>query len=272
MSREEGRASAEQSPDGSRATAYTQSFTTPWLALSRALGEQTLAYISWGRGVETEVVPNRSRYTNRGQALPALESRQLEGGVKHADADVDWSVTAFDIRRPLAQDFCAGPDATVCTRTIDGAQRHRGLEASWQRRTGAWSTKLSALWLHAERVGAMDAADNGLRPVNVPASSLRAEVGHDLSVVPGLTLLAYLTTEGNREVLPDNSITIPAWTRVDLAARYRGALGPYPALWQAGVDNATGQRAWREAPYQFGHVYLFPMAPRTWRASVQVMF
>jgi iron complex outermembrane receptor protein len=35
------------------------------------------------------------------------------------------------------------------------------------------------------------------------------------------------------------------------------------------VDNASDRRAWQESPYQFSHVYLYPMAPRTWRLSLQ---
>ena len=36
-----------------------------------------------------------------------------------------------------------------------------------------------------------------------------------------------------------------------------------------GIDNVADTRAWKESPYQFGHAYLFPLAPRTWRVSVQ---
>ena len=182
-----------------------------------------------------------------------------------------WSA-AFDIRRPLAQDLCTRLSPLECTRAIDGAARHRGIEASYQQRAGAWTTQLSGLWLQAKREGATDPAANGLRPVNVPSSSLRASLGYDFAVLPGLSLLAYGTREGGRAVLPDNSITVPAWTRLDLAARYRTVMGGYPTVWQVGIDNLADHRAWREAPYQFSHVYLFPMAPRTWRASVQTAF
>jgi iron complex outermembrane receptor protein len=38
--------------------------------------------------------------------------------------------------------------------------------------------------------------------------------------------------------------------------------------WRLGLDNATDRRAWRESPYQFGHSWLFPLAPRTLRVSL----
>ena len=83
---------------------------------------------------------------------------------------------------------------------------------------------------------------------------------------------SYSSREGKRAVLPDNSINIPAWTRLDLAARYSATLAGVATVWQLGVDNVADHRAWREAPYQFSHVYLFPLSPRTWRASVQAGF
>ena len=73
-------------------------------------------------------------------------------------------------------------------------------------------------------------------------------------------------------VLPDNSIEAPGWTRLDLSASLQRRVGGVTTLWRLGLDNATDARAWREAPYQFGHAYLFPLAPRTWRASLQVGF
>jgi iron complex outermembrane receptor protein len=38
------------------------------------------------------------------------------------------------------------------------------------------------------------------------------------------------------------------------------------------VDNVFDRRAWREAPYQFSHAYLYALAPRTWRASLEAAF
>jgi len=70
--------------------------------------------------------------------------------------------------------------------------------------------------------------------------------------------------------VPDNSASIPGYSRVDLAARYDMRLGGTNLTWRAGVDNVADRRAWRESPYQFGHAYLFPLTPRTWRLSLQV--
>jgi iron complex outermembrane recepter protein len=267
--------------DGSRATAYPQSFTTPWLALSHAFTAQTQAYASVGQGIESDVVPNRARYVNGGQALPALKSRQVELGFKHASEAFDWRVAAFGIRRPAtgdfhtddgapAQDDCSDDDP--CLRRNDGSANHRGVEAEAEWRGGNFSLRGSAMLLRARRSSSANAAINGLQPTNVPARSLKLQAAYNVPAVPGLALIGFVTHEGQRMVLPDNTVATPGWTRIDLGARFTQRVGEQTLVWRLGLDNATDHRAWQEAPYQFGHAYLYPLAPRTMHASLAVRF
>ena len=262
--------------DGTRPTAYTQSFTTPWLALSQAVGDGSTAYISWGEGVESEVAPNRRRYANAGQALPALKSRQFELGWKQTTRSVDWRVAAFDIQRPEWRDIGSCSANASCTRRADGSSRHRGLEAEAEWRAGAFSLRGSVLALRARREGASNAAENGKRPTNVPATSVKLQGAWNVAAVPGLAVLGFVTHEGQRMVLPDNSIATPGWTRLDLAARYTqdlgGAYGVNTAVWRVGVDNLADARAWQESPFQYSHAYLYPMPPRSLSASLTLSF
>ena len=265
--------------DGSRPIRYQQGISTPWLALSHAFSPQGQAYLSWGQGIESEVAPNRARYTNAGQALPALKSRQVEAGIKHSAAQLDWKVAAFDIQRPVWSDVSiANPtlldscsDSAPCVHRADGTAHHQGLEADADWRLGAWNLRSSAMLLKARREGSVSSAINGLRPTNVPAHSLKLQAAYNVLAVPGLALVGFLTHEGDRMALPDNSIAIPPSTRLDLAARYSQRLsGGSTLLWRAGLDNVADHRAWKEAPYQYGHAYLYPQAPRTFHTSVQL--
>jgi iron complex outermembrane receptor protein len=112
--------------DGSEATGISQSFNAPWLALSHRLAGGTMLYASWGTGYESDVAPNQPRYTNRGEALPALQSRQVEIGIKGGTDHSDWSIAAFDIDRPVSADIgnCDVDDS--CTRVRAGNAVHRG--------------------------------------------------------------------------------------------------------------------------------------------------
>jgi len=269
--------------DGSPGTSFSQSFTTPFVALSQAFGRGQMVYASWSKGVESDVASNEPldpatptvpRYTNAGQALPAADSRQLEIGLKGGSGSAEWHAAAFDIRRPLFGDIAtaAGPCGLVqCTRGLVGDQRHQGVEGSLAWRAGAWVVSAGAQWLHARIENPTDLALDGKRPTNVPAVTARLQADWQAPEIPGLRLLAAGTYESSREVLPDNSVQIPSVTKFDLGARY-AIKSSAATTWtlRAGIDNVFDRRAWRESPYQFSHAYLFPLEPRTLRISLQV--
>ncbi|WP_052736196.1 TonB-dependent siderophore receptor [Aquincola tertiaricarbonis] len=254
--------------DGSRATGYGQSETLPWLAASWQWTPATVVYASWGQGLESDVVPNRSFYVNAGQALPALKSRQTELGIKHERDDVSASLVAFQIDRPRAADLCDADDQ--CLRRPDGSARHRGLEAALGWSHGPWQLRGSAMWLQARLRNSSDDSLNGNRPTNVPPRSFRLAGSYAPAALPGLQLQAGLVHEADKMVLDDNSIAIPGWTTVNLGARYVQRLSRSQLTWRVGVDNVGDKRAWRESPFQFGHAYLYPLSPRTFRASIQL--
>jgi len=267
--------------DGSPGTSFSQSFTTPFVAFSQELARSQLVYASWGKGVESDVAPvvpldasatpPVPRYTNAGQALPAAESRQVELGIKGGALRAEWSAAAFDIRRPLFGDIgTCGP--AQCTRGLVGEQRHRGVEGSIGWRADAWGVRAGAQWLRARVENPTDPTLDGKKPTNVPEVSARVQGDVAISGVAGLRLLAAGSYESSREVLPDNSAQIPSVTKFDIGARYDAKLADSGATWtlRAGIDNVFDRRAWRESPYQFGHAYLFPLEPRTFRVSLEV--
>ena len=210
-----------------------------------------------------------------------MKSRQVELGLKHASEAITARVALFDIRRPAAADFhtdngapafddCS--DTDPCVRRSDGIARHRGMEAEAEWRAGDLSLRGSAMLLRARRNGSSNAAINGLQPTNVPTRSLKLQAAYNVAAVPGLAFVGFVTHEGRRMVVPDNSIATPGWTRIDLGARFTQRVGEQTLVWRLGLDNATDRRAWQEAPYQFGHAYLYPLAPRTAHASLAVRF
>ncbi len=255
--------------DGSAPTDYRQAFTSPFVAATREVGADHLLYASWSRGVESDVAPNLPIYANFGQALPAARSRQFELGWKGAGERIDWNVALFDIRRPLFGDLgtCDAPGA--CTRALDGEQHHRGLDANASWRAGAWLLRGGVQWLRATTEDRADSALDGKRPVNVPAFTARSGIDYATTSMPGLTLQLAASYEGGRDVLPDNSLSIPSVTTFDLGVRFDKRAAGIGWTLRAGIDNLFDRRAWREAPYQFGHAYLFPLAPRTARISLQ---
>ena len=258
--------------DGSRPTGYDASQTTPWLAVSYAFAPKHTVYASYGEGVESQVVPNKtSQYTNAGEALPLLKSKQWELGARGAAGDWTWQAAWFHITRPMTNlDACSRLGISPCQGQFDGEAVHHGLELDSQWASGPWRLGGSAMLLDAKRKGSsLEPETNGQRPTNVPKWILRAQAQWQVAAVPGLELQGRLSHEGERNILPDGSLRLPAWTRLDAALHYRTDIRGTSTRWTVGVDNLLNKRYWKESPYQYGHVYLFPGAARTFRVSFQ---
>lgn len=255
--------------NGGEATSFEQSFNTPFFATSYTFAPNQMVYASWGRGTESDVVPARPVYSNASQALPAARSRQLEAGLKVSTATATWGFAWFDIKRPVWDDDCP-PPGTSCTRILDGNAHHEGIEGNAAWRDGAWNFQGSLQALRAHRHDSTtNPAVNGKRPTNVPVRTAKLQVRYDASQLPGLSTQADLLAVSDRAVLPDNSISIPGYAVTDLSLKYVQKSAS-TLTWRLGVDNVFDRRVWRESPYQYGHVYLYPLAPRTFRASLEV--
>lgn len=252
------------STSGVAGPGYSQDITTPGIAVSQELGDGQLVYASWGQAVESFVTPGLPSYgLNAGQPLKAVKSRQVELGVKGRFDTGTWNVALFDIDQPI-------PTDTGTAYFVDSSKHHRGIEtnAAWQ--LARWTMQGGVQLLRARREGSADPAMNGQRPPNVPAATLKLQARHDVMALPGLAVQGDFVAESNRALLPTNADTrIPGYARVDASLRYAHPTSFGALTWRAGVDNLLDRRAWREAPYQFGHVYLFPLAARTFRISVE---
>jgi iron complex outermembrane receptor protein len=148
---------------------------------------------------------------------------------------------------------------------MDGDDRHQGLELSAREKWGALTLDTSVMWLSAQRRnGHINPSLNGLRPTNVPDWVLRATASYAVPQVPGLSAHVGLSHEGRRAVVPDGSIELPSWSRVDAGVSYKTRLsGGQTATWRMNIKNVFNRRYFQESPYQYSHIYLFPAAPRT---------
>jgi iron complex outermembrane recepter protein len=249
--------------DALSTTQYSTSFSTPWLAASYQFQGHTL-YASHGQGIESRVTPNLPAYgAQAGLPLAAQRSRQTEIGIKSLwkaeSSQTETALTYFDIRRPLAAD-------TGSSFVFDGQQRHSGFEANVTHAQGPWQLGASAIWLNAKQQNAtINTALNGLKPTNVPSHILRLNAAY--RIAPNWQLGAHISHEGRRAILPDNSLTLPAWTRLDASLKWDTQTNGLKTTWQLSVNNLLDKRFYQESPYQFGHAYLFPAAPRTLRLA-----
>ena len=257
--------------DGSEATAFDQSFVTPWAALGWQPWSGGFGYLSWGRGVEIESVPNRpDQFVNYGAALLALESSQVEVGVKQL-----WSqghsltLALFSIDKPYGGDV-PQPDGRVLRVAGAKESRHRGLEASGTYVAGRWlRLRGSATWLDARTTESVDPAEVGKRTTNVAPFAAMAGILWEAPFAPGFGLDNYVNYSGRKPVTPDNSVELPSYWQWDIAATYRWTASGVRLTLAAGIDNVTDRGYWREAPTQpWGGIYIIPAQPRLARLSL----
>jgi iron complex outermembrane receptor protein len=262
-----------QRTDGSRATHDDRNITTPWVAFSHKLPYNATGYASYGQGVEAQVTPNRSRYTNAGEALPSAKSTQKELGIKGAQGTWLWNAALFDITRPVWGDQGACEEDNSCTRKLDGIAQHKGLELGMGYRSNQWKVDTAATWLDAKRsLALINPVQNGQRPLNVPSLVLRAAAEYRWTQVPGLRTTLRLSHEGQRDLIEGGAMKLPAWTTADLAAHYNTKVAGKKTDWTLALENATSRAYWRESPKQFGHYYLYAGAPRNLRLTVRMLF
>jgi len=261
--------------DGSQASHIAEQFTTPWGALGVTIAPRTMAYASWGEGVE--VLPVRfttlggSTVLNSGQALPAAKSRQWELGLQGDAAWGQWGLAWFHLIKPEAA-LLPVTSLSAKLYSQDGRSRLQGLEAQWHGRWGAYGADASLMTLDARRKGSAQSGVDGQAPVNVPDYSLRISQRYRWGVQRGLTAQLDLVEDGPRTVDLVTRTRLPAWLRVDASLRLAQAYGEQGVVWGLGVRNALNTRAWQESPTALDHVYLLPMAPREWTASASISY
>jgi iron complex outermembrane receptor protein len=176
-----------------------------------------MVYASWGQGIESDVVPNRARYTNAGQALPALKSRQVEMGYQaRADAisTSAWRPSTSGAPRPATWAPATPKTAARASWTVGAPSRCRSRRrlapAAWQ--------------LQAAPCGCTPNAKVSARRPERPAAHQRARTALQGSrrpttpqvPLPGLAA-GFVTHESDRAcaaLRPSGDDT--GWTRLDL--------------------------------------------------------
>lgn len=240
---------------------YYQNFVLPWAAVSYEFPD-ILTYLSYGEGLESFVTPNRDGYTEKGQYLRDVRSRQWEVGAK-GQGDFSWGLALFTVKRPLVEDL---PPVYK----VDGEIQQKGLEAELQKQYGYFHFGASYMLVEALRKNSNLRPElNGKKAVNVPVQSFRGVVGYEVPKVQGLSFDLRLVHEGKRAVLPDNSVMLSDWTRWDFGASYVWNKHLFTRLY---VENLAAARYWKESPTQYGHVYLFPGMTRNLRLDLQYSF
>lgn len=203
--------------------------------------------------------------SNAGEVLPPFKSKQLETGVKIDFDRLAVTLSAFQIEKPFGQ-----LDAGTRLFSEGGEQRNRGLELNLFGEAARGVRLLGGVTLiDAELTKTTSATSRGNTPIGVPSMQFNLGGEWDVPFVPGLTLSGRVIRTSTQHVDQANTQSIPAWTRLDLGARYHTVIGGKSVVFRANVENVLDRNYWSGVA-SFGT--LAQGAPRTVLLSASVDF
>ncbi|MDR5805781.1 TonB-dependent siderophore receptor [Caballeronia sp. LZ001] len=201
---------------------------------------------------------------NVGQTLSPNRTKQYEVGTKYDTNRFGAELALFQIEQPTAY-----TDSTNNIFATNGTQRHRGIEMSvYGEPLKGVRVLAGATLLNAKQLDTNGGATDGYRPIGVPSYLFNLGGEYDLPWVPGLTFNAAWIHTSNQYLDAANHLSIPAWDRFDLGARYTTTVFKHVTTLRATVENVTNKSYWSSTT----GAYLTMGKPRTLLMSVTADF
>jgi len=220
---------------------HTQDSPTLFYGNVEALLSRRLAlFASITRGLEESgIAPDNA--VNRGEALSAVRTQQIDGGaVFQATSRFKVLAAVFEVRKPYV-----GLDATNAFRII-GEERHRGLEVSV---SGYLTSRLNvvagAVLLDARTTRDSSVEANiGARPIGSSPELIRLSAEYSVPRAKGFSVDIGVDHDGKRVASTDNAIRLPPRTILRAGLRYRFHVGRINTQMRVLVDNLTDNFEW----------------------------
>lgn len=231
-------------------TAHTED--SPWL-YNATLAISPRPWLAFYAGAATGIEETRGpplTAVNRDDAVPASRTEQQDAGVRIALGRTRVVAGLFRIERPY---YGVGSDGVY--RAL-GDVANRGVEVSV---VGQVTNRLSVVGglvlLDAEVTGeAVDSGRVGRRPVATSNRSGRIDVEYRTPFLDALSLTAgvqhmgpAIASTAGYAALGGDQLEVPAWTTLDLGARYRFAVGETPVSARLLLANVFGDRGYAVA-------------------------
>lgn len=253
--------------DGPRTSKYDESITTPIYGVVYKLTDELSLYANRIEGLaQGPTAPTRNGSTpllNAGQVFSPARSKQTEAGIKYDQGTFGATLGVYRIEQP-ADGYSQG------NRYIrDGEQENRGLELNvFGEPLLGLRLLAGATFMDTELKGTQNGSNDGNRAIGVPRFQYNLGADWDVPGLAGVALNGRLLRTGGQYADAANNLSIPAWTRVDLGARYRFKVEQKDVTLRANVENVANKAYWESA---FGG-YLTQGDPRTLKVSATLDF
>lgn len=248
---------------GQRTAHYDEAITTPVYGLVIKPWEHVSFYANRIEGLAQGPTAPASA-SNAGEIFAPKRSRQTEAGVKVDMGSYGATLGVYRIEQPTSATY-----GNVFT--VDGEQVNKGVELNTFGEPVEGLRLLGgATWMNTELKNTAGGANDGNRAAGVPRFQFNVAADWDVPGVEGAALNGRLLRTGGQYVNAENTLSIPAWTRVDLGARYRFRYDENTVTLRANVENVANKAYWASA--STANNYLTQGEPRTLKVSATVDF
>ncbi|HWV16929.1 MAG TPA: TonB-dependent siderophore receptor [Cellvibrio sp.] len=227
---------------------YKKSEVTPTVSLIYKPIEQLTTYASYMEGLEQGGVAGKLyqtyEVTNPDEIMDPLISKQVEWGIKASVGKLLLTSAIFNIDKPL--EYYQILSETQAQFVQDGRQQHKGIEFSATGKITDNLTLLGGFTLLDAKV-----KDNkqfpeieGKKPVGVAEKLIKFYSEYNISAVPGLSVNGGASYTGEFFGNNINTDKLPAYTLIDLGARYILPINDTLVTLRLNVNNLTDEHYW----------------------------
>jgi iron complex outermembrane receptor protein len=197
---------------------------------------------------------------NANEIFPPSVTKQHEVGVKAEFGKLGTTLALYQIAQPSG---LVDPATNIFA--VDGEQRHRGIDFNvFGEVTRGVRLLGGAAYIESELTKTQNGVNQGKAAPGVPEWRFVLGGEWDTPFAEGLTLTGRAVHTASQYVSADNTLTIPAWTRLDLGARYRLRKN---VMLRASLFNALDRNYWEASG-----TFLLQNDPRTLSLSATFDF
>ncbi len=226
---------------GTETSRYAKTVLTPSAGVIVKPRRNWSIYANYIEGLTQPFPPANA--LNSADTFAPLRTRQKEIGTKVDLGRIQLGAALFDINQPKGV-----LDPTTRLFSLDGEQRVRGLDLNFAGEARPGLRLLGGLTLldseQTRNAGGLNEGNEAFGVANVQVN-LGGE--WDVGFVRGLTLTGLVLHTGRQFVDVANTQRLPAWTRVDVGARYSRPSGESIITVRLGFENVFDEAYWSSA-------------------------
>lgn len=251
-----------------RNSSYRAHKTTPAVGALFKITPQLSVYGNYIEGLTSGTQITDTAATNYGQTIPPLPTQQTELGLKWDLGSWTNTFAVYEIKKPSTINIYTTPTRYYVD--AEGEQTNRGVEwSTFGQLTKTVRVLGGVAFTDAELTRTARGVNQGNTPPAAPKWKLNLGGEWDVPALPGLTLSGTVIYNSAAWLNSANTQRNPAWTRLDLGARYTLQAAGYPLTIRGTLQNATNRGYW-DASWRDGLAILG--APRTFLLSATADF